>query len=163
MCYTLTAIRAPAVSVPPQVIRLGRAVLQTPSKSSVPPELLLYKNSPSRTHSESTLRQLLIPLHFNSPRISVYKKPGEGVPLQSPKVLQLVTRNSRPRQQPRHARHAIIAIHHSSLATMPFRMIFFAHRHPLTTMESYSCKKQGRVAQGLRFLCFHALGHSFAS
>jgi hypothetical protein len=30
-------------------------------------------------------------------------------------------------------------------ATIPFRMIFFAHLNQLTPIESYSCKKQGRV------------------
>lgn len=130
-------------------MRLRRAVLQTCAKSSVPPGLPFYKSRPLRIRSESTLPQLLIPLHFNSPRINVYKKPGEGVPLRSPKVLQLVTHNSQPTQHPRHARHAILAIHHSSLATIPFRMIFFAHPHPLTTMESYSCKKAGEGVPGV--------------
>jgi len=67
------------------------AVLQIPSKSSVPPSLPLYKIHPLKTRSESTLLQVLIPLHFNSLRINTYKKPGEGVPRSTPKVLQLVT------------------------------------------------------------------------
>jgi hypothetical protein len=29
------------------------------------------------------------------------------------------------------------------VATIPFRITFFAHPHPLTPIESYSCKKQG--------------------
>ncbi len=37
--------------------------------------------------------QVLIPLHFNSPRINTYKKPGEGAPFSTPGVLQLI--NSR--------------------------------------------------------------------
>src|SRR5580658_2312225 len=37
-------------------------------------------------------------------------------------------------------------------ASIPFRITFFAHPHPLTLIESYSCKKQGRgwVTHGLR-------------
>jgi hypothetical protein len=66
-------------------MRLRRAVLQIPSKSSVPSRLPFYKDCPPPTHSKSTLPQLLIPLHFNSPRINTYKKPGGGpsFPLQS--------------------------------------------------------------------------------
>ena len=66
-------------------MRPRRAVLQTPPKSSVPPRLLFYKNSLLLTHSKSTLIQLLIPLHFNSPRINTYKKPGRGSLLSAPK------------------------------------------------------------------------------
>src|SRR5271157_426925 len=33
---------------------------------------------------------------------------------------------------------------HQALATIPFRIIFFAHPHRLTPIESYSYKKQGR-------------------
>src|ERR1700720_1786251 len=68
-----------------------RAVLQTPPKSSIPPRLPFYKVRPLRTRSESTLLQLLIPLHFNSPRINTYKNPGGGSLSSSPRVLQLVT------------------------------------------------------------------------
>jgi hypothetical protein len=34
----------------------------------------------------------------------------------------------------------------SLYAAIPFRIIFFAHPHHLTPIESYSCKKQGRGA-----------------
>jgi hypothetical protein len=68
-----------------------RAVLQNPSKSSVPPGLPFYKNPRLLTRPESTLLQVLIPLHFNFPRINTYKKPGGGPPPFSRKVLQLVT------------------------------------------------------------------------
>src|SRR5579863_1050914 len=78
-------------------MRLRRAVLQNPSKSSVPSQLLFYKSRSFRTRSESTLPQLLIPLHFNSRTINTYKKPGGGYPPPNPKVLQLVT----PRLSPR--------------------------------------------------------------
>jgi hypothetical protein len=37
-----------------------------------------------------------------------------------------------------------LATHHSPLATIPFRIISFAHPHRLTLTESYSYKKQGR-------------------
>jgi hypothetical protein len=72
-------------------MRLRRAVPQIPPKSSVPHELPLYKNRLFLTHSESTLPQMLIPLHFNFRICNVYKKLGEGIPLRLPKVLQLVT------------------------------------------------------------------------
>jgi hypothetical protein len=39
---------------------------------------------------------------------------------------------------------AALATSHSLLATIPFRIIFFAHPHHLTFSESYSYKKQGR-------------------
>ena len=77
-------------------MRLRRAVLQTPPKSSVPPRLPFYKIRPLRTRSESTLAQLLIPLHFNSARINTYIKPGGGSPPFSRKVLQLVTTPTSP-------------------------------------------------------------------
>ena len=66
-------------------MRPRRAVLQTPSKSSVLLWLLVYKIRPRLSHSESTLLQLLIPLHFNSLRINTYKKPGRGSRLPAPK------------------------------------------------------------------------------
>jgi hypothetical protein len=77
-------------------MRLRRAVLQTLPRISVPLRSPLYKHRPLRTRSESTLLQVLIPLHFNSPRMCVYKKPGEGAPLSDPNVLQLVTTNASP-------------------------------------------------------------------
>ena len=71
--------------MPASLMRPSPAVLQTPSKSSVPPGLLFYKSRPHLTHPESTLLQVLIPLHFNSPRINTYKKPGRGSLLSAPK------------------------------------------------------------------------------
>jgi hypothetical protein len=85
MLYFFRLIRAPRLSVPASLMRPSPAVLQTPSKSLVPPRLLFYKSRSPLTHSESTLLQLLIPLHFNSPRINTYKKPGEGDLLPTPK------------------------------------------------------------------------------
>jgi hypothetical protein len=77
-------------------MRLGRAVLQIPSKSSVPPGLPLHNRRPRLTHAESTLLQVLIPLDFISSRINTYKKPGGGCPSQDAKVSQLVTPTTRP-------------------------------------------------------------------
>jgi len=71
-------------------MRLRRAVLQNPAKCSVSPELPFHNSNPLLTHAESTLLQLLIPLHFNSLRINTYKKPGGGSPTPTPNVLQLV-------------------------------------------------------------------------
>jgi hypothetical protein len=59
-------------------MRLRRAVPQNPPKSSVPPRLPLCKGRPLLTHLESTLLQVFMPLHFNSPGINTYKKPGGG-------------------------------------------------------------------------------------
>src|SRR5580658_4374409 len=75
-------------------MRPRRAVLQIPPRSSVPPRLPLYKNRILLTHSESTLLQVLIPLHLNSPRINTYKKTWRGTPSFTRKVLQLVTSRS---------------------------------------------------------------------
>src|ERR1700675_1926579 len=66
-------------------MRLRRAVLQTPPSSSVQPGLPLHNRRPRLTHAESTLPQVLIPLHFNSSRCNTYKKPGGGPPLPAPK------------------------------------------------------------------------------
>ena len=85
------SVGAQDLSLLPEVMHLRRAVPKIPPKSSVSYRLPLYKNNHCLTHSESTLPQVLIPLHFNSPRISVYRKPGEGVIPRRPKVLQLVT------------------------------------------------------------------------
>ena len=72
-------------------MRLRRAVPKIPPKSSVPHRLPLHKSRTLLTHSESTLPQVLIPLHFNFPRINTYKKPGGGCPSTNPRVLQPVT------------------------------------------------------------------------
>src|SRR5271155_2325127 len=77
-------------------MRLHRAVPKIPAKSSVPPELPFNKSRLFLTRSESTLPQVLIPLHFNSSRINTYKKRGGGCPSSSPKVLQLVTTPTPP-------------------------------------------------------------------
>src|SRR5579863_9097099 len=68
-----------------QVMRLRRAVLKIPAKSSVPPRSPLYKLRHLLTTSESTLPQVLIPLHFKSFISNTYKKPGGGTPLPAPK------------------------------------------------------------------------------
>jgi hypothetical protein len=124
-------------------MRLRRAVLQNPAKSCVPPELLFHNNHPLLTHSESTLLQLLIPLHFNSRRINTYKKPAGGSPTSTPNVLQLV--NPSLFTIPSEARNLIFhpsprPTRPSPLASIPFRITFFAHPHRLTLSESYSCK-----------------------
>jgi hypothetical protein len=70
---------------------LCRAVPEIPAEISVPPGLPLNKIRSLPTHSESTLPQLLISLHFISFSSNVYRKPGEGAPYLSRKVLQFVT------------------------------------------------------------------------
>jgi hypothetical protein len=94
----------------PQLMRLRRAVLQIPRKSSVPPGLLLYKSHPLLTSSKSTLLQVLIPLHFNSPRINTYKKPGRGSHPRAPKFCNSLLPSPRP---------SLLATRHSPLATVP--------------------------------------------
>lgn len=77
-------------------MRLRSAVPQILPKSSRSPRLPFYKNHHLLTRSESTLLQLLIPLHFNSRRCNTYKKTGRGVPPLSSKVLQLGTTHPSP-------------------------------------------------------------------
>src|SRR5579863_2081194 len=91
MWYTVCVRSGMSLSARPQVMRLRRAVLQIPPESSVPPGLPLYKCCDSLTRAESTLLQVLIPLHFISFISNTYKKPGGGTPSSSPKVWQLVT------------------------------------------------------------------------
>jgi len=79
------------MSASPHLMRLRRAASKIPAKSSVPPRLPLHKYRPLPTPSKSTLPQLLIPLHFISLRMNVYKKPGGASPSPHPKVLQLAT------------------------------------------------------------------------
>jgi len=78
-------------------MRPRRAVLQTLAKSIVLHKLPLNNRNPLLTRSESTLPQLLIPLHFNFARINTYKKPGGGYLPHDHKVLQLVTPHLSPR------------------------------------------------------------------
>ena len=87
-----------------------RAVLQIPSKSSVPLTLPFYKIRPLPTPSKSTLLQVLISLYFNFPRINTYKKPGRGSLLLDPKFCN----SSLPTP-----RHCSLAAHHLPLATVP--------------------------------------------
>jgi hypothetical protein len=84
------------LSVTPRVMRLRRAVPKILTISSDPRRLPLYKSPLFLTHSESTLLQVLIPLHFNSPRINVYKKTGRGSLLAAQKFCNssLPTRHS---------------------------------------------------------------------
>jgi hypothetical protein len=98
------------LSVFPRVMCARRAVPKIPAESSVPPRLLLHKNRSVKTPSESTLPQLLIPLNFNSRISNTYKNPqGEG-PLSSPKVCQLVTKQT-PRVSPPH--YIVTSLPHS--------------------------------------------------
>src|SRR5208282_4314749 len=78
----------------PASMRLRCAVPKIPAKPSVPPTLPLHKGHPRPTPSESTLPQLLIPLHFKSFISNAYKKPQGGGPTSSPKVWQPVTRHA---------------------------------------------------------------------
>ena len=111
------------ISPPVNIMRLRRAVLQIPAKSSVPLRLPFHKNRSLLTPSQSTLPQLLIPLHFNSFRSNAYKKPrgrGQGRgPAANPKFFQLVTRHAprlRTRRNPRNPNPLICLLHNSRTA-----------------------------------------------
>jgi hypothetical protein len=97
-------------------MRLRRAVPKIPAKSSVPPTLPFHYNCPLLTPPESTLPQLLIPLHLNSFRNSVYKKPWGRGPAGKAQVCQLVTRHApslRTRRNPRKPSASIELLHNS--------------------------------------------------
>ncbi len=79
------SIRARTLSKLLKAMRPRRAVPKTPAKISVSLGLPLNKSRSLLTHSESTLPQPLIPLHFNSRRCNVYRKPGEGAAVLAPK------------------------------------------------------------------------------
>jgi hypothetical protein len=100
-------------------MRLRRAVLKSPPKPPVPPRLLLHKNRHPLTRPESTLPQLLIPLHFNSSKCNAYKKPGGVCPLQALKVLQLVTPSTSPIWSHRNANNPNPSIHLRTLSIAP--------------------------------------------
>lgn len=82
------------MSALPLVMRLCCAVPKATLISSVPAGLLFHKSRLRRTRSESTLPQVLIPLHFKSFRSNTYKIPGEGATPSSSKVWQLATSGS---------------------------------------------------------------------
>jgi len=65
-------------------MRPRRAVLQISPKPFVPRRLPLYNSRRPLTPPESTLLQVLIPLHFISSRINTYPKQGGGEPLCRP-------------------------------------------------------------------------------
>jgi hypothetical protein len=95
-------------------MRLSRAVPKIPTKSSVPPRLPFHNNQFLLIPSQSTLPQLLIPLHFNSFRSSVYKKSEGWDPTAKRRVCQLVTHNSprlRTRRNPRNPSAFIELLH----------------------------------------------------
>jgi hypothetical protein len=96
-------------------MRLRRAVPKILGRPSVPPRLPLYKSHRLPTRSESTLLQVLIPLHFNSPRINTYAKQGGGCPSFIPKVLQLVTTHASPNWSRRNARNSNLSIRFRTL------------------------------------------------
>jgi hypothetical protein len=91
MCYTLSVDPGTAFICAPPVMRVRCAVLQIPAKSSVPLRLPFHKNCSPLNPSQSTLPQLLIPLHFNSFRSNTYNNPGEVAPPLTSNDFQLVT------------------------------------------------------------------------
>ncbi len=93
-------VRAPGRSVPPHLMRLRRAVLQIPARRLPPPRLPFYKIRSLLTCSESTLPQMLIPLHFNCPIVNTYEKPGRGSFLRAPKFCNSPMRAPRGRSEP---------------------------------------------------------------
>ena len=81
----LVSIGTRTLPYSPQVMRLRRAVPKIPAKPSVLPRLPLHNNWHLLTRPESTLPQLLIPLHFNSFISNAYRKPQGGGPSATPK------------------------------------------------------------------------------
>jgi hypothetical protein len=122
-------------------MRLRRAVLKTPSRFSVPPRLPFYKGRPLLTPSESTLLQVLIPLHFNSPKINTYKKPGGGTPLATPKFY-----NSSLPVQSSCAATGIAA------TPIPSAVYFITRAHPEWGV-SPTLRRAGRIYLASLFLC----------
>jgi hypothetical protein len=119
------------------------AVPKIPRQPSVPPALPLYKNHSPLSRSESTLLQLLIPPDFISFISNAYKKPQGGAPSRDPKVLQLVTPDSLP-IRPCQTGQATLATHHSSLATIPFRI------RTSKTLARNSCRIRTSKTQDLK-------------
>ena len=115
----MECFRGRLLSVPQKAMRLRSAVLHIPPKSSRSRRLPFYKNRPLSTHSESTLLQLLIPLHFNSCRCNTYKKPGRGCLLPAAKFY---SSSLRTRHQTRHARVAATPFLSSAYAHFPSHM-----------------------------------------
>src|ERR1700688_558834 len=112
----LVSIGTRTLPYSPQVMRLRRAVPKIPAKPSVLPALPLHNNRHLLTRPESTLPQLLIPLHFNSFISNTYRKPQGGCPLRNPKVWQLVTPRSSllcPHTNTRNPIHAMRLLHNS--------------------------------------------------
>src|SRR5271155_3401362 len=130
MCYNVWVDWSTAPVCAPQAMRLRRAVLQIPPKSSVSPGLPLYNYSIFLNHSESTLLQVLIPLHFNFPRISVYRKPGRGSPLPAPEFCNLslpFTPSALPERRLAHALFRSAQQYHTMGLTLPFFSYSYAH------------------------------------
>src|SRR5271163_820938 len=128
MCYSAWVDWSTDPVCAPQAMRLRRAVLQIPPKSSVSPGLPLYNYSIFLNHSESTLLQVLIPLHFNFPRISVYRKPGRGCLLPTPEFCNLSLPFTPSALRERRLAHAL------SRSAHPYHSI-----EPTLPLFSYSC------------------------
>ncbi len=130
-------IGAGNLSEPTQVMRLRRALLKTPARSSVLSGLLLHKNSSSLTRSESTLLQVFIPRHFISPRINTYKKTPGGYLSQHHKDLQLVTPSTSPIWPHRNAHNPNPFMHLRTLSITP-------RGYPLTHTKLRSSRAKSR-------------------
>jgi hypothetical protein len=146
-------------------MRLRRAVLKIPAKSSVPPRLPLRKNRSLRTRSESTLPQSLIPLDFKSFISNVYKKPREGVPRSGPKFLQLVTPmllSFRARRgicfffPPSLLPYFVTSLHHTCSSSISSWVYFITRVHP---GRGYFTRSRPYLITSL-LLCFRLLSHS---
>jgi|HubBroStandDraft_6_1064221.scaffolds.fasta_scaffold29464_5 hypothetical protein len=114
MWYSVAIDGAYRLPAPVHVMRLRRAALKIPAKSSVPPRSPLYKLRPLPTPSESTLPQLLIPLHFKSFISNTYEKTGRGPPRPDPKFVN----SSLPPRHPS-ARATAPARHRSPKLVIP--------------------------------------------
>jgi hypothetical protein len=77
------------------------------------------------------------------PMITAKPRPFDSAPNCSPHLDLLHSVTCHPERSEGSAFLPTLATHHSPLTTIPFRITSFACPHPLTPIESYSCKKQG--------------------
>jgi hypothetical protein len=154
----------------PHVMRPRCAVPKIPTKSFVPPRLPFHNSHVLLRRSKSTLAEALIPLHFNSSRISVYKKAGEGLALSGTKVLQLVTAHKSPRWS-RRIRHNPNSITHFRTLSVTHGMYPLSPRplrkqlevrpkhFPRFPQPKIRAHAGNAAAQFLSCVCFITCGH----
>jgi hypothetical protein len=137
--YWLSRLGRQLGRCPPQNMRLRCAVPKIPAKSSVPPRSPIRNRRYLPTHSDSTLPQVLIRLHFNSFIRNACTKPAGGPP------------NPPQSFATRHPPHRAVIPHAARILWV----------HSART-RSWQRAHINIIPRGLRVLCFHTLTHSFA-